>query len=58
MLSTQTCGMPECEGHLVIKPNRLWFVSQEVQGPITEGGADAKVGKLGDQLGKFMGVKL
>ncbi len=36
---------------MVTNPNRLWSVGEKVQGPVTEGGADAKINELGDQLG-------
>lgn len=44
-------------GHVVVKPTRLWSVNKEVQGLITEGSAYVKVGELGDQLGRVVGVK-
>lgn len=36
---------------MVVDPNRLCFVSEKVQGPGAEQGADAKISELGDQLG-------
>ncbi len=38
-------------------PHRLGFACQEVQDPITEGGAEPKVSELGDELGGHNGVK-
>ncbi len=38
-------------GGVVTEPNRLWSVGEKIQGPVTEGGADAKINELGDQLG-------
>lgn len=55
--STQPC---ECqcsyEGGRGVAVNRLWSVSKEAQGPITEG-ADAKVSDLGYQFGWVNNVK-
>lgn len=38
-------------GVVIVDPNRLWFVSEKVQGPGAKQGADAKISEIGDQLG-------
>ncbi len=36
---------------MVTDSNRLWSAGEKAQGPVTEGGADAKINELGDQFG-------
>lgn len=37
-------------GVVIVNLNRLWSVGENIQGPVAETGADAKVSVFGDQL--------